>query len=129
VIISAPWPPSGLSPNARLHWAQKATITKGYKAAVGWEAKAQGIKRIEARTLFVTITFCPPDKRPRDRDNMIASAKAAQDAIAAMIGVDDSKWVPTYRVGDPVKDGQVVFAFPEIIAGKTDAELLAEARR
>jgi crossover junction endodeoxyribonuclease RusA len=129
MIISAPWPHSGLSPNARLHRAQKATLTKGYKATVGWEAKAQGIRRIEARTLFVTITFHPPDKRPRDRDNMIASCKAAQDAIAALIGVDDSRWVPTYRVGEPIKGGRVVFAFPEVTVGMTDAELLDDARR
>ena len=61
--------------------------------------------------------------------NMIASAKAAQDAIAALIGVDDSKWVPTYRVGEPTKGGMIVFAFPEIPGGKTDAESMAEARR
>lgn len=40
-----------------------------------------------------------------------------------MTSVDDSKWTPTYHVGEPVKRGRVVVHFPEIKIGKSDREL------
>jgi crossover junction endodeoxyribonuclease RusA len=53
------------------------------------------------------MTFCPPDKRRRDRDNLIASMKAATDGIADALGTDDSKFIVTYAMGSPVKGGSV----------------------
>ena len=59
----------------------------------------------------MTITFHPPCKRKRDRDNMIAAFKSGQDGIAECMGVDDHRFVPTYRVGAPVKRGCVLVTF------------------
>lgn len=108
MIIRLPWPKRELSPNARVHHFPKARAVKAYRTGCAWEAKAQGAGRIKADRLPVTITFHPPDNRRRDRDNLIASFKAGADGIADVIGVDDSKWEPTYRVGDAVKGGCVV---------------------
>lgn len=63
VIVTLPWPPRILSPNARAHWAAKAMAAKGYKSACWFlclQAKAQ---KLQAGTFSVVVTFCPPDQR------------------------------------------------------------------
>lgn len=105
-----PWPPKHLSPNARLHWAQRRAATKRYRSDCYFAAKASGARVLEAETVAMTIAFCPPDRRRRDRDNAIASFKAGQDALADVLGVDDSRFAVTYAPGwgEPVKGGAVV---------------------
>ena len=113
MILTLPWPPRELSPNARVHWARKASATKdrrnmAYFMAV--QARDMGFQMLAPH---VSITFNPPDKRPRDLDNMLASMKSALDGIAHAIGVDDSKWSISIRKGEPVKGGQVVVCIAE----------------
>lgn len=111
MIISVPWPHPDLSPNARKNRFALARRRKAYRTGCAWEAVSAGAKKLTADYLHVTITFYPPDRRHRDRDNMIAALKSGQDGIADAIGVDDSRWVPTYAVGEPVARGRVVFDF------------------
>jgi crossover junction endodeoxyribonuclease RusA len=109
-----PWPPKELSPNKRLHWARKSKATKAYREACGLLMLAETeASSIQAEGLNLDITFCPPDKRRRDRDNMIASFKAGQDAISDVVGIDDRHFIPTYRVGEPIKGGAVVIRIEE----------------
>ena len=107
MIVTLPWPPKELSPNARVHWAKKAKAAKSYrllahllacrlKCPVGWEAAK------------VSITFEPPDNRRRDLDNMLASIKSGLDGISAAIGVDDSRWTVTIAKGVYNKGGRVI---------------------
>lgn len=105
--VTLPWPPKILSPNARPHHMAKARAVKEYR----------GVCRIFARQIRpiftnaeigMTITFNPPNNRRRDRDNLIAAMKSGMDGVAEAWGVDDSRFVPTYRMGPPVKHGQVV---------------------
>jgi crossover junction endodeoxyribonuclease RusA len=56
------------------------------------------------------VTFCPPDKRHRDRDNCIAMCKAYMDGIADALVVNDRRFEPTYAWGDVVKHGAVLVA-------------------
>lgn len=107
--VSLPWPKRELSPNARVHHFVKARAVKAYRAGCAWEARAAGLRRIEADSLWVRITFHPPDARRRDRDNLIAAFKAGADGLADVLGVDDALWVPTYVVGTPVERGRVFF--------------------
>jgi crossover junction endodeoxyribonuclease RusA len=44
--------------------------------------------------LAVTITFVQPDKRRRDRDNLLSACKPSLDGLAEAIGVDDSQFEP-----------------------------------
>ena len=63
------------------------------------------------------MRICPPDKRRRDMDNMLASIKAALDGVSAVIGVDDSKWRLSMHVAPPVKDGRVrVIVRPALVS-------------
>lgn len=108
-IISLPWPAKELSPNyrSRTHHG-KARATKTART-LAWgmtlEAKAQGT--------LLTVTFNPPDRQRRDRDNMIASTKAFQDGIADALKVNDHIFDPEYRVGNPTPGGRVVVEIGE----------------
>ena len=106
-MIDLPWPHKSLSPNARIHWAPKAKLTASYRSECGWRARAQGVYPTDADRVRMTITFCPPDARRRDMDNLVASTKALRDGLMDALGVDDSKFVVTYAIGDIVKGGAV----------------------
>ena len=55
--------------------------------------------------LTIELAFYPPDRRRRDKDNLVACMKAAIDGLADALGVDDSRF--TY-----------VYAYPEEIGGR-----------
>ena len=100
-----PFPPSILSPNTRAHWAKLARAKKAYRQVC---RIVSGRPTRFIAPVIMTVTFHPPDRRRRDRDNMIAASKAGQDGLSDALGVDDADFVPTYRIGDPVRDGAVV---------------------
>lgn len=104
MIVTLPWPPKELSPNARVHFRRKAAAAKMYRNLAHWLAWQAG--RDDGASL--SITFNPPDNRRRDLDNMLASIKSGLDGIASAIGIDDSKWSLTIRKGEPVKGGRVI---------------------
>jgi crossover junction endodeoxyribonuclease RusA len=108
--IRLPYPPAKLSPNKRLHWAQRAAIVGVYRRECRILSRHFHVADIglTRRPLPVKITFHPPDRRRRDRDNAIAAFKAGADGVADAIGVDDADWSPTYEVGEPVKGGCVI---------------------
>lgn len=102
MILTMPWPPSGLSPNSRLHWAKTAKLKKQLRAAWWAQAKAQGATKLPDAPLNVSLTFYPPDRRARDMDNMLAACKAGLDGLADAIGVDDSKWTLTISKAEEI---------------------------
>lgn len=111
IAIELPWPSKYLSPNSRCHWKTKASATKGHRVMAGWACKSAGIRPNDPdipHALRVTAVFSPPDNRPRDEDNMLASCKAYFDGIAKFIGVDDSKWSIAIRREAAVKPNGLV---------------------
>lgn len=103
------WPDKRLSPNARLHWANLHSAKAAAARIAGMECLVQHVPRnINAKRVVAGFVFLPPDRRARDLDNLVTAMKAAQDGIAKWIGVDDSRWVPTYEIGEPVKGGKVI---------------------
>lgn len=108
VRINLPWPVKALSPNSRCHWAAKALAVKMARRDAHWlTLEALGKHKPKWRGVKLDVEFCPPSRRRYDLDNAIASMKAANDGIADALGIDDSKFVSTYRMGDPVKGGEV----------------------
>jgi crossover junction endodeoxyribonuclease RusA len=107
MTIRLPWPPRELSPNARCDRRAIAGIRRRYRETCGWTVTASGIGKLGQSPLHVDLTFCAPDKRPRDLDNMLASAKAALDGLSDAIGCDDRHWSLTIRRGDPVPGGAI----------------------
>lgn len=107
LILGLPWPHKDLSPNARVDWRVKHRRRHAYRLACEWTCAEKRVRPIEADRVQATIIFVPPDARHRDMDNMLASAKAAIDAVAVAIGVDDSRWEMALRKEPPAKPGAV----------------------
>lgn len=108
--ITLPWPDKGLSPNARAHWRKVAKLRAIQRLECFAETRHQiGTPRIrEGATFLVLLTFCPADRRKRDRDNLGASMKSALDGVADALGINDSQFVQVaYRVGEPAAEACV----------------------
>jgi len=92
IIITLPLPPRELSPNARSHWAVKAAATRRYRQWAWAEAVATaGGTGDRWPQATAKATFFFRQRRRRDRDNLLASLKAAFDGLAdAGIISDDS---------------------------------------
>ena len=105
-MIELPWPPKELNPNARTHWARKSKAAKAYRAACHVLTKQSGVVAPEGKVGLV-LEFCPPDRRRRDDDNCLSSFKSGRDGMADALGIDDSRFVTTLSLGEPVKGGVV----------------------
>ena len=109
-----PWPKlSELSANGRLHWRAKHRKTKAQKNMAAWLAIEAGLQRVkieDGAQIFVTYTACPPSRVSRfDDDNLGTALKGARDAIAEVLGVDDSRFqVQPIERGERSKDGGVI---------------------
>ncbi len=112
--VELPWPDPKLAPNRRngKHW----TATHAAKGKRLADARALTLAAMRQAdyippkgTLALVLTFCAPDRRRRDLDNLLAALKADFDGVAQALGVDDQLFEPlTLRRGDPVKGGRVV---------------------
>lgn len=103
-----PWPTKGLWSNDRTHWAERARAVKDYRRDATILAQAAGWHRQGAPSL-VRMTFCPkPLGKAPDRDNCIGAAKALQDALAAVWGVDDATLTVRHDMGERCKGGGVI---------------------
>lgn len=112
--LELPWPAKELSPNFRGHWSVVAKAKKAYRLKCKQLGLAGGLHLANKNpsSVKVHLIFCQPDRRDRDWDNMLASMKSGLDGLADAMGVDDSKWRPTFDVADdPVKHGKVLVAF------------------
>lgn len=112
-VISLPWPAKELSPNfrSRSHWPRTREVGRARKVAWGLTLAAGASGKL------LTVTFNPPDRRARDKDNLIASVKAYQDGIADALKSNDSTFDPEYLVGNPMPGGRVVVEIGEVSDG------------
>lgn len=103
------WPPAALRPNASSpgNWRRKSDAAKRYRRDCLILARAVKLTRPAGANLRLNIEFSPPDNRRRDLDNMLASFKVGIDAVAEVMGVDDSLFALNISRTDPVKDGRV----------------------
>ena len=100
--VILPWPPKELSPNARLHWARRAKAAKYYRELCCLKTKNAGFEVPSEGKIRILVTFCPPDRRHRDADNQVAMIKAGLDGFADALGVNDRRFLPTFRFTDEV---------------------------
>lgn len=111
IEIEFPWPPKGLGPNMRWHWARKAKVAAKYR---------QECRVITTTTLFpvrpefepgkihLFVDFYPPSRRHYDDDNCFASFKAGRDGIADALGIDDRLFIShPYLREEVFKGGKV----------------------
>ena len=99
--LSLPWPPRELNPNFKSrHWGPKAAATKKYRFAVKMLAREAKWEIPEKGPIYLEVEFYPPDRRPRDKDNMEHSFKAGQDGLADAWNVNDQRIDCKYEVSD-----------------------------
>ena len=91
-VVTLPWPPKGLSPNARTHWRKKAPIAKAYKQACLALTLEAGLVVPDSPRLALWLDFYPPDRRSRDDDNLVAAFKSGRDGLALALGIDDKRF-------------------------------------
>jgi Holliday junction resolvase RusA-like endonuclease len=80
-----------------MHWASTSKLRAQAKdTAIILTIQAMAGKRRTdlCEEIPVVITFVQPDKRRRDRDNLLAALKPALDGIAIALSVDDSQFEP-----------------------------------
>ena len=90
--ITLPLPDRKLSPNARIHWAQRSKLVKSHRKKAHVMALMQLGTDKAFRFKSYRLTFYWPDKRRRDRDNASSCCKSYMDGISDAIGQDDSEW-------------------------------------
>lgn len=100
--MTLPWPPKELSPNARLHWATLARAKRAYRYACAAQALRQGVRRVQAEKLHLSLTFYPPTRRAFDLDNALARMKSGLDGLADVLGVDDRHWELTIKRAEEI---------------------------
>ncbi|MDE2022045.1 MAG: endodeoxyribonuclease RusA [Patescibacteria group bacterium] len=114
--FTLPWPPAGLSPNARVHYHKLAALKKKYRRDCAVLVMEQGAKWMAPGAKDVSLTFYPPTKRWPDWDNCIAAFKAGMDGISDAIGVDDSLFRIRFEVKRE-KGGCVVVRISDALEG------------
>lgn len=90
--IHLPWPPSELSPNKRNHWHKSAKAKAAYRERCRVETMLQQPGKLPDGPLALHLEFVPPDRRRRDRDNLLASMKAGLDGLADALRIDDARF-------------------------------------
>lgn len=106
--IELPWPPSILSGHAKGNWWGKAAITKEHREWARYATLAAKIPAMpDDGDILVKIAFHPPNKRG-DRTNFPNRMKPYFDGIADALGVNDSRFLPSYEFYAPVKGGKVL---------------------
>lgn len=98
IRIELPLPPAQLNPNRKngTHWAMSQRAKASYRETC-WGLTVQARARAAVPAdgdLALRITFRLPTKRRVDSDNLLASAKAGLDGVAAALQVDDSRFEP-----------------------------------
>lgn len=109
-MIELPFPPASLSGHAKGHWRSKSSPTAKHRE---WARLATlEVKPIVPETgdIRIHVCFVPPDRRG-DRVNFPIRMKPYFDGIAEALGVNDSRFVPSFEFADPEKPGWVEVRF------------------
>ena len=97
IEIIIPFPDPRLNPNRSkgTHWAATGKIRKDAREYARWMGRGVLCPPLsENGTIAVAICFSQPDKRRRDRDNLLAALKPSLDGIADALGINDSQFGP-----------------------------------
>jgi hypothetical protein len=105
--IQLPWPPASLSGHNKGHWHSRSGIVAKHRE---WArlATMEAKPAVPAEgDIAVRFIFCPPDRRG-DRLNFANRIKPYADGIAEALGVNDSRFLPSYAFAEPRKPGKVL---------------------
>lgn len=111
IRVELPWFCRGVSPNQRVHWAIRSRATKKLKQlsyfatleALSGKFPPKVVERVN-----ISLNFYPPDRRPRDEDNLVACMKSYLDGIAMGLKLNDRCFhIQSLHVGNPVKPARI----------------------
>lgn len=107
-MIELPFPSAALSGHNTGRWFLKAPIVEKHRRWANIATLASGayVER-EGGDVRLVITFYPPNRRG-DRVNFPNRMKPYFDGIADALGINDSRFLPSYQYGEPEKPGKVV---------------------
>ncbi|MDY0961763.1 endonuclease [Massilia sp. CFBP9026] len=98
ITVELPFPDRRLNPNNSKgkHWAATVALRKAARtdAALLTRAAGAGVRFAAGQEVELAITFIQPDRRARDRDNLLAACKPMLDGVADALGVNDSQFEP-----------------------------------
>ena len=101
--VTLPWPPTALSPNARLHWSAVSKAKKAYRAHCHLLTLEAGLRGIDwDGEIHVWIDFYRPTRREMDHDNCLSRMKAGLDGVADALGVNDNRFRPHPYIKDEI---------------------------
>ena len=93
-VLELPWTKPPMSMNDRMHWAQKAKLTKRIRAEAGILACRSrlptGLDHVS-----VALVYRPRDRRRRDTDNLMPVLKALCDGLVdyGLVTDDTPQWM------------------------------------
>lgn len=99
IEFTLPFPSTKLNPNQSkgMHWAATSKLRKDARQFAFVQARHVCCGQAlfgDAGDVALTVTFVMPDRRARDRDNLLAALKPSLDGVAEAIGVNDSRFEP-----------------------------------
>lgn len=118
ITVTLPFPNAKLNPNRSkgVHWAATSALRKKARNDALWLTKGAMLQRMLEQlpalefgeAIPLTITFIQPDRRHRDRDNLLAACKPGLDGVADALEVNDARFDPvTIRREFGAKPGSV----------------------
>ena len=108
-MLRFPWPDSRLSPNSRRAHRWLTDIRAAARMAGMMITRDAGLAVPVEGALQWRLVFCPPDKRRRDDDNVLAAFKSTRDGIFAALETDDRRIRRTVIEWGPVELGGAVY--------------------
>lgn len=104
--ITLPFPPASLSGHAKGHWRVKSGPTAKHREWARMVTLGSGVLVPTTGDIRVHVRFIPPDRRG-DRTNYPNRMKPYFDGIADALGVNDSRFLPSYEFAEPKMPGHV----------------------
>jgi crossover junction endodeoxyribonuclease RusA len=98
IVVHLPFPAPELNPNRckGKHWASTVALRKSAREAATLLTRqaSRGVTFPMGHEVSLKVVFIQPDRRKRDRDNLLSAAKPSLDGVADALGVDDSSFNP-----------------------------------
>lgn len=97
IAFTLPWPDSRLNPNRSkgAHWAATSKARKDARLeAYVLARQASPVAPQFSGAVALSLTFIQPDRRARDRDNLLAAMKPSLDGVADALGINDAQFEP-----------------------------------
>ena len=121
-ILTLPWPPAILNPNARPHFHALASAKARYRGdcfllarAARWDKDMGQRLAIQAaaqgKSLILRLDFLPAHNRNRDDGNKVVAFKAGRDGVAQALGLNDALFATFPKIlpvpDEPARRGTV----------------------